>query len=108
MQSYVIKTLIRMLESKELVLPAMQRPFVWEEERILRLMDSLLRRFLLSTIVVRATSEGQRSVPSVPMPDRGTADCHPRNRVTQCSQVPCSGWPAEIGDAASRTEGHAR
>jgi len=38
-----------MLTSKELVLPAMQRPFVWEEERILRLMDSLLRRFPLGT-----------------------------------------------------------
>jgi hypothetical protein len=60
MQSYVIKTLIRMLENKELVLPAMQRPFVWEEERILRLMDSLLRRFPLGTILVWSTTEAQR------------------------------------------------
>ena len=60
MEAYVIKTLIRKLEEKELVLPAMQRPFVWEEERILRLMDSLLRRFPLGTILVWSTSEGQR------------------------------------------------
>ena len=60
MQSYVIKTLIRMLENKDLVLPAMQRPFVWEEERILRLMDSLLRRFPLGTIHVPNTVEGVR------------------------------------------------
>ena len=41
MQSYVIKTLVRMLDNKDLVLPAMQRPFVWEADRIVRLMDSL-------------------------------------------------------------------
>jgi hypothetical protein len=49
-----------MLEDKDLVLPAMQRPFVWEEERIIRLMDSLLRRFPLGTILVWSTSEAQR------------------------------------------------
>jgi hypothetical protein len=29
MRPYIIRTLIQMLQEKELVLPAMQRPFVW-------------------------------------------------------------------------------
>ena len=34
-----IKLLLEMIERDELVLPAMQRPFVWQEDRILQLMD---------------------------------------------------------------------
>lgn len=60
MRPYIIRTLIQMLEDKELVLPAMQRPFVWAEDRILRLMDSLMRRFPLGTILVWSTKEAQR------------------------------------------------
>src|ERR1043165_2691390 len=60
MRSYVIRTLIQMVQDKELVLPALQRPFVWAQDRILRLMDSLLRRFPLGTILVWSTKEAQR------------------------------------------------
>jgi len=60
MRSLVITTLVQMLTDKELVLPAMQRPFVWSEERILRLIDSLLRRFPLGTVLVWSTDKAQR------------------------------------------------
>ncbi|TNF24072.1 MAG: DUF262 domain-containing protein [Deltaproteobacteria bacterium] len=63
MKSMVIRTLIQMVDDRELVLPAMQRPFVWQEERILRLMDSLMRLFPLGSLLVWDTEEAQRYRP---------------------------------------------
>jgi uncharacterized protein with ParB-like and HNH nuclease domain len=60
MQSMTIKALLDMVERHELVLPAMQRPFVWQEERILRLMDSLMRLFPIGTLLIWETDEAQR------------------------------------------------
>jgi len=60
MREYTISTLVGMVDEKELVLPAMQRPFVWDEQRMVRLVDSLLRRFPLGTLLVWATSDAQR------------------------------------------------
>lgn len=55
-----IKALLEMVERHELVLPAMQRPFVWQEDRILRLMDSLMRLFPIGTVLIWETDEAQR------------------------------------------------
>ncbi len=63
MSSPNIKSLVEMVAGNELVLPAMQRPFVWQEERILRLMDSLLRQFPLGALLVWETDESQRYRP---------------------------------------------
>ena len=60
MKSMTIKLLLEMIERDELVLPAMQRPFVWQEDRILRLMDSLMRLFPIGTVLIWETDEAQR------------------------------------------------
>ena len=40
-----IITLLNQIKNSEIVLPAIQRDFVWEEERILRLLDSIMRGY---------------------------------------------------------------
>lgn len=60
MKSMTIKALLEMVERQELVLPAMQRPFVWDEDRILRLMDSLMRLFPIGTLLIWETEEAHR------------------------------------------------
>jgi uncharacterized protein with ParB-like and HNH nuclease domain len=52
--------LLNSIETKELVLPAMQRPFVWKEDRLYRLMDSLLRGFPIGAVMLWKTSTTQR------------------------------------------------
>ena len=42
-----LKSVITMIGEGKIVLPAMQRPFVWKEDRITNLIDSLLRGFPL-------------------------------------------------------------
>ena len=48
------------VEARKIVLPAMQRPFVWKEDRITKLIDSLLRGFPLGTALLWKTSTMQR------------------------------------------------
>ncbi|MBX3465452.1 MAG: DUF262 domain-containing protein [Planctomycetes bacterium] len=48
------------VEAGRIVLPAMQRPFVWRDERIARLVDSLLRGFPLGTALLWKTSTVHR------------------------------------------------
>src|ERR1017187_2995528 len=60
MRAMNIRTMLDMIENEELVLPAMQRPFVWEEEKILRLMDSLMRTFPIGTVLIWETDAAQR------------------------------------------------
>jgi Protein of unknown function DUF262 len=52
--------LLSQVERDEIVLPAMQRPFVWNEERIYRLIDSLLRGFPIGAVMLWRTSQIQR------------------------------------------------
>ena len=52
--------LLRQVELDEIVLPAMQRPFVWKEDRICRLIDSLLRGFPVGAIMLWKTATVQR------------------------------------------------
>jgi hypothetical protein len=48
------------VEAGKIVLPAMQRPFVWKDERITKLVDSMLRGFPLGTALLWKTSTMQR------------------------------------------------
>jgi hypothetical protein len=52
--------LISQVEMDKVVLPAMQRPFVWSEDRMIRLVDSLLRGFPLGAILLWKTNTAQR------------------------------------------------
>ena len=48
------------VEAGKIVLPAMQRPFVWKEDRITKLIDSMLRGFPLGTALLWKTATMQR------------------------------------------------
>jgi len=52
--------LLTQIENDQIVLPAMQRPFVWKEDRIYRLIDSLLRDFPIGAIMLWNTSTLER------------------------------------------------
>jgi hypothetical protein len=52
--------LLSQVEHDDIVLPAMQRPFVWKEDRIYRLVDSLLRGFPIGALMLWKTSTMQR------------------------------------------------
>ena len=52
--------LLNSIETNELVLPAMQRPFVWKEDRLYRLLDSLLRGFPIGAVMLWKTGTAQR------------------------------------------------
>jgi hypothetical protein len=52
--------LLSQIERDEIVLPAMQRPFVWKEDRIYKLIDSLLRGFPIGAVMLWRTSSVQR------------------------------------------------
>ena len=52
--------LLTQIEKGDIVLPAMQRPFVWKEERIARLVDSLLRGFPIGAVMLWRTNTVQR------------------------------------------------
>jgi hypothetical protein len=52
--------LLSQVDRNEIVLPAMQRPFVWKEDRIYRLVDSLLRGFPIGALMLWKTSTVQR------------------------------------------------
>jgi hypothetical protein len=54
---------IAQIEAGKIVLPAMQRPFVWKDDRIARLIDSLLRGFPIGTALLWKTSIMQRFRP---------------------------------------------
>ena len=52
--------LLSQVDRDEIVLPAMQRPFVWKEDRIYRLVDSLLRGFPIGAVMLWRTATVQR------------------------------------------------
>jgi hypothetical protein len=58
--SYKPKSLFRMLEAieqSELLLPHIQRPFVWDEDQMVRLLDSLMRNYPVQTLLLWRTKE---------------------------------------------------
>ncbi len=52
--------LLAQTENDAIVLPAMQRPFVWKDDRIYRLVDSLLRGFPVGAVMLWKTASLQR------------------------------------------------
>jgi hypothetical protein len=52
--------LMAQVEAGKIVLPAMQRPFVWRDDRITKLVDSLLRGFPIGTALLWKTATMQR------------------------------------------------
>ena len=46
-----IRSLVEMIKSQETILPAMQRNFVWPEEKIYHLFDSLMRDYPIGTFL---------------------------------------------------------
>lgn len=57
--SYKPKTLFRLIEdiNSSLFLPHIQRPFVWEEDQMLRLFDSLMRNYPIQTLLFWRTKD---------------------------------------------------
>lgn len=55
-----LKSVMSMIGEGKIVLPAMQRPFVWKEDRITNLVDSLLRGFPLGMALLWRTRTTQR------------------------------------------------
>lgn len=57
--SYKPSSLFNLIQSinKNLFLPHIQRPFVWEEEQILRLFDSLMRNYPIQTLLFWKTKD---------------------------------------------------
>src|SRR3954471_18696820 len=58
--SYKPRTLFRIIEDisrNELLLPHIQRPFVWDEEQMLRLFDSLMRNYPIQTLLFWRTKD---------------------------------------------------
>ena len=60
MLDLTLRGLLAQVEAGAVVLPAMQRPFVWDETRISRLIDSLLRGFPVGAVMLWGTSSVQR------------------------------------------------
>ena len=58
--SYKPHSLFRLLEDIDagrLLLPHIQRPFVWEREQMARLFDSLMRNYPIQTFLLWRTKE---------------------------------------------------
>jgi uncharacterized protein with ParB-like and HNH nuclease domain len=57
--SYKPCSLFRLIEeiNRRLFLPHIQRPFVWEEEQMLRLFDSLMRNYPIQTLLFWRTKD---------------------------------------------------
>lgn len=57
--SYKPRTLFRLIEdiNTSVFLPHIQRPFVWEEEQMLKLFDSLMRNYPIQTILFWRTKD---------------------------------------------------
>ena len=64
-----IINLLNQIKNNEIVLPAIQRDFVWPEDKVLRLLDSIMRgylhrgfhAFLLSQVRKTRVHEGSMS-----------------------------------------------
>lgn len=50
-----IVTLLNQIDSEDIVLPAIQRDFVWSEDKIMKLMDSILRGYPIGIILMWET-----------------------------------------------------
>jgi hypothetical protein len=57
--SYKPRSLFRLIDeiNRDLFLPHIQRPFVWEDEQMLRLFDSLMRNYPIQTLLFWRTKD---------------------------------------------------
>jgi uncharacterized protein with ParB-like and HNH nuclease domain len=57
--SYKSKSLFSLINeiNKDLFLPHIQRPFVWDEEQMLKLFDSLMRNYPIQTFLLWKTKD---------------------------------------------------
>lgn len=53
-----IQDTIALIQSSEMLLPAIQRKHVWSEEQIIELMDSILSGYPIGTFLIRETTAG--------------------------------------------------
>lgn len=69
--SYKPKTLFRLIEdiNSSLFLPHIQRPFVWEEEQMLKLFDSLMRNYPIQTLLLWRTKDEIKARKFMPQVD---------------------------------------
>jgi hypothetical protein len=58
--SYKPRSLFRIIEevNTQLFLPHIQRPFVWDEDQMIRLFDSLMRNYPIQTLLFWRTKDG--------------------------------------------------
>lgn len=47
-----IVNLLKQIKNEEIVLPAIQRDFVWNKERIEKLLDSIMRGYPIGIILI--------------------------------------------------------
>ncbi len=52
-----VASLLNQVKEGEIVLPAIQRDFVWPQERILRLLDSIMRGYPIGTVLLWETHD---------------------------------------------------
>jgi len=79
--SYKPYSLFRLLEDIDagrLMLPHIQRPFVWEQEQMARLFDSLMRNYPIQTFLLWRTKEEIRARRFMPLinPDADLSDLY--------------------------------
>ena len=70
--SYTPRSLFRLLEdidARRLLLPHIQRPFVWDKEQMERLFDSLIREYPIQTFLLWRTKEQIRARSFMPIID---------------------------------------
>ena len=85
--SYKPKTLFRLIQdiNTSLYLPHIQRPFVWEDEQMVRLFDSLMRNYPIQTLLFWRTKDeikARRFMPQV-MWDADLSDYYEPNISSQ-------------------------
>lgn len=71
--SYIPRSLFRLIEdidSHRLLLPHIQRPFVWEPEQMSRLFDSVMREYPIQTFLFWRTKEEIRARAFMPVVDQ--------------------------------------
>src|SRR5437667_9716645 len=71
--SYKSRSLFRIIEDigrHELLLPHIQRPFVWEDDQMVRLFDSLMRNYPIQTLLFWRTREAIKARRLMEMIDR--------------------------------------
>lgn len=56
-KSMTLFSIIEQINRKELFLPHIQRPFVWEEDQMVRLFDSLMQNYPIQTLLFWRTKE---------------------------------------------------